>query len=48
LNAIIDKKNIEIKVLKEGEVEAEAMSRQLKSLSEQLRRATGEKEGLFD
>lgn len=48
MNIVIDKKNNEIKGLKEIEVEAEGMSRQLKSLSEQLRKVTGEKEGLFE
>ncbi len=44
---MIDKKNNEIKNLKEGEIEAEAMARQVKSLNDQIRRITGEKEGIF-
>lgn len=43
----MDKKNNEIKQLKEGEIEAEALARQVKSLNDQLRRVSGEKDGIF-
>lgn len=44
---MVDKKNNEIKQLKEGEIEAEALARQVKSLNDQLRRVSGEKDGIF-
>lgn len=47
LNGVIDKKNGEIKTLREGEAEAETLARQVKSLNDQVRRISGEKEGLF-
>jgi uncharacterized small protein (DUF1192 family) len=43
LNSVIDKKNNEIKALREGEAEAETLTRQVKNLNEQIRRITGEK-----
>lgn len=45
---MIDKKNGEIKVLREGEAEAEALARQVKTLNDQVRRISGEKEGIFN
>jgi chromosome segregation ATPase len=47
LNSILDKKNGEIKALREGEVEAEGMAQQLRQLTEQIKRLTGENEGLY-
>lgn len=41
LNGVIDKKNSEIKGLREGEIEAEGMARQVKQLSDQLKRISG-------
>ena len=46
LNGALDKKNNEIRVLKEGEVEANNMAHQVRQLSDQLKRLTGENEGL--
>ncbi len=43
LNSVIDKKNNEIKALREGEAETETLTRQVKNLNEQIRRITGEK-----
>lgn len=43
----MDKKNHEIKQLKEGEVEAETLAKQLKTLNDQLKRMSGENEGLY-
>ena len=48
LNSVIDKKNGEIKVLRDGEVEAEALARQVKTLNDQVRRISGEKESIFN
>jgi chromosome segregation ATPase len=47
LNGVIDKKNSEIKGLREGEIEAEGMARQVKQLSDQLKRISGENESLY-
>lgn len=48
LNGVIDKKNSEIKGLREGEVEAEGLARQVKQLSDQIKRVTGENESLYN
>jgi chromosome segregation ATPase len=47
LNGVLDKRNSEIKGLKEGELEAENMARQVKQLSDQLKRVSGENESLY-
>ena len=47
LNGVIDKKNAEVRGFKEGEVEAENMAQQVRQLSVQMKRITGENEGLY-
>lgn len=48
LNGVIDKKNAEIKGLREGEIEAEGLARQVKQLNDQLKRISGENESLYN
>jgi hypothetical protein len=48
LNSVVEKKNTEIKLLKENDQDAEGLSRQVKQLSDQLKRLTNENEGIFN
>jgi len=47
LNALLDKKNGEIKSFRESEVENEGMAQQVRQLTEQMKRLTGENESLY-